>query len=194
MKNYFIIVVCTAMLCACSGTRKLNYGALKETGTEMEVKIPINDEYFYDTDSKLRSVASGTSLDWNIARNIAVSNCRSNIAMKINGRLRTATENYAKQYSANNSKVIEREIGEIFEQYSIAFSEANIKNIVELQNFSTRNNKTYEFTYWVAMEISKSEIVEDMVNKFDTLPKNVKDKLEYDRDNFRDYLNNSIFE
>lgn len=193
MRNCFIIVICTAMLCACSGTRKLNYGALKETGTEMEVKIPINDEYFYDTDDKIRSVANGISLDWNVARNIAITNCRSDIAMKINGKIKTAMENYVKQYSANNAKIIEREIGEIFEQYSITFSEVDVNNIIELQHFSTRNNKTYEYTYWVAMEISKSEIVEEIIDDFDTLPKSVKDKLEYDRNSFRDYLNNSIF-
>lgn len=192
MRIYFMLFLCTLM-CACGTTKKLSKSAVKELGEEIEISIPIKNEYLTDSKNALRSVSNGISLDWNVAKNIATTNCRAEIAMKINGKIKAAMENYTKQYSANTDKLIEREIGQTFEQYAIAFTEANISNIIELQNYSSRNSKTYEYTYWVAMEINKDEVINEIVKKFDKLPTKTKEQIDYNRDKFRNYLSNSIF-
>lgn len=192
MRIYFMLFLCTLM-CACGTTKKLSKSAVKELGEEIEISIPIKNEYLTDSKNALRSVSNGISLDWNVAKNIATTNCRAEIAMKINGKIKAAMENYTKQYSANTDKLIEREIGQTFEQYAIVFTEANISNIIELQNYSSRNSKTYEYTYWVAMEINKDEVINEIVKKFDKLPTKTKEQIDYNRDKFRNYLSNSIF-
>lgn len=192
IKFYFILAFCL-MMCSCGTTSKMSKSAISEIGEEVEISIPIKSEYLYDTDTAIRSVANGISSDLNVARNVCFINCSGNISLRINGNLRIAIENYAKQHSAKSDKIIERDLKQVFEQYIITFSEADITNMVELENHITRNSKTYEYTYWMAMEVNKDEIVNRLINKFDNLPNNVKETIEYDKEKFKEYLSKNIF-
>ena len=190
--SFFCILVSVVMV-GCSSARKVNKSTRKEVGTEVVVAIPLTSENTMDTPTHFRAVANGTSLDWNTAKNMALTLCRSELALKLNAKVKSAAENYAKQYAANSDKNINRDFAQTFEQYTVVFTDAVLKGATEVENVSTRNTSTLEYTHWVALEISKDKAIEHAIESFNKLPAEVKARIDYDKEKFRAYLNESCF-
>lgn len=195
MKSLNLYFVLISILCfvSCSPAKKITKSLPNNMGQEIEITMPIKSEYSVDTKDALRNVSNGVSPDWNVAKNIANINCRSGLALKINGKIKTAIERYVRQYSNVYDKNVEIELNTSYEEYDIMYSESNLININELQSYTTINSNTHYYTYWVAMEIKKSDIINEVTKKFDKLPKKIKDEINYNRDKFVEYLNNNIF-
>lgn len=196
MKNLNLCFVLISILCfiSCSPAKKITKSLSNDMGQEIEMTIPLKSENSADTKDALRNVSNGVSPDWNVAKNIANINCRSGLALKINGKIKTAIERYAKQYSNVYDKNIEVELNSSYDEYGIMYNESTLSNISELENYTTINSNTHYYTYWVAMEIKKQDIINDVVNKFDKIPIALKNEINYNRDRFIEYLHDNIFE
>lgn len=194
-KIYFIITIAVfAVITSCSGTKRVSKSIEEMTGTEVVVSVPLRETNTEDTKDEYRGVGNGTSADWTIAKNIAMTNARGELATKIEVAVRQAIENYAEQVASNSkSELVERVMAEHFEQYTITYVDVLLSQTTVLESVTTRNSKTFEYTYWVAIEVPKSVVVNETTNVLDTISEKDKRQIKYDRDEFRNYLESNYF-
>lgn len=206
MKKINLILVMAisivSLFSSCSSTKKAVKANKAETGIEVEIVDPFDNKYSNDTNNAFRAVYKGVSLDWNEAKNIAIMQCQSAIIMKIKGKIKTALSEYVNQYAINNkdNRII-TDINKSFESYHITYAEGELANIRQVNSHCTQNLKTNEYSYWVAMEIDKNDIVEynkNIINEAvanfeENILKDKKAEINYNRDKFINYLNKHVF-
>ena len=185
--------LCTAivvlLMVSCGSTRKASRSIEKQVGTEVEASIPFKSSNISDTKNEYRGVSNGISADWNMAKSIAFTNARSELATKLETVVRTAVESYTKQYAASTTdNDVQRDLGQSIQAYTLVTAKQTLVNVNELEVNFTRNVRTLDYTCWVAIEISKSQVIDEMIQQFEKLPRSTKQSINYDRDQFRGYL------
>jgi hypothetical protein len=182
MKKIWIITTILCLFTACSTNKKVAKSINETLGTEVVITMPLKESNTQDTKDMYRGVGEGKSTDITVAKNIAFTNCRGELATKLKSQVRQALENYAEQYGSDDKIDLE----EHFRQHTLTYSNIVLRNTNVLEIVITRNsNDPKRVTAYVAMEISKDYVVEELVKTFDNSSKeNIKNK----QNDFKEYL------
>lgn len=172
-----LILLLSVFLMSCGSARKMGIGG--------EDKFIDNDKFFV-------SSFYGTAKDPNTAKHIALLNCRGDLATKIKGKIMAGIESYANQYQKSTEKkgMIRDESGK-FESNITSFVETEIGDATVIHGRMSEPNRKGEYTYFVAMQVSKdiseklAAQVEEVVSE---LPDNIKARINYDQEKFKEYL------
>ena len=188
MKRFYflIIIFISIFMASCGASKKAIKSPQKDLTT---VEIPIDEKYQYDNKTHYRSVGVGESMDQSLAYSMAITDCRNQLSNKLNTKIKTAVEDFAKQYGKNKVS----DLNESFQSYVIVYSENTLKNTKELQKAIFWDKINRQYICYVAMEISKAEVVEEVTKSYDNVPSQTKNEIEADKNAFRDFINSRVF-
>lgn len=144
------------------------------SGSE-EIILPFAD-FVSDTDF-FRSVGSGVSIDMATAKKIATLNARTELAGSVSSVIKAVTEQYTNQMQIEEKQ-----------EFAAKFEETT-RNVVnqELAGVIIKDQKAFKgkdgkFTYYVAVEMPKQQIVDEVAN---AITKDKKLALEFDKFQFQ---------
>lgn len=178
--NFVILMLAMVVFVASCGTSA-------RIGKEKTVSSPLSVSS-KDSKDDLRAIANGTSLDWNVARNIATVNCRGELALKLKAQVKSNLENYAKQYGQSDSTFIKRDLDQKFEQYTITSADIDLIGAKEIESKVTQNSKTNQYTYWTCMEISRDAINKATMQAYTTITNGDKNATDQEEAQFKQFL------
>lgn len=146
---------------------------------EIDVTLPCTGPDFFSTDEYFRGTATGESLDQMTARKKALSNARAQLATDISSVMQVVGDNYIKSTEVNNKE----EVLERFEQNTRTIVNQKLKGVRQICEKATKVKATGKYKYYVAIELSGSELV-DAYNE--TLSKDESLKVDYNYDKFKE--------
>ena len=151
------------------------------TKGSVEVKLPFDEPQYRTDKDYFRAKNSGKSPDLATSKKIALLNAKTEIAQNINSVIKAVTEQYINQRSIADKQ-----------EYESKFEELT-KNVVsqQLNEIRILGEKTFKetdgsFTYWVAIEMPKQTIVDNVSKKISS---NQKLQLDYDKKKFEETFN-----
>lgn len=144
------------------------------SGSE-EVVLPFVD--FVSDANCFRAVGSGVSIDMATAKKIATLNARTELAGSVSSVVKAVTEQYTNQMQIQEKQ-----------EFAAKFEETT-RNVVnqELNGVVIKDQKAFKgkdgkFTYYVAIEMPKQQIVDEVA---DAISKDQKLSLEFDKFQFQ---------
>ena len=172
-----LILLLGLFLMSCGSARKMGIGG--------EDKFIDNDRYFV-------SSFHGFGKNPNTAKHEALLNCRGDLATKVKGKIMAGIESYANQFQKSTEKrgVIIDESGK-FESNITSFVNTEIGDATVIYGRWSGPDKHGVYTYFVAMQVSK-DIIDKLTNQVEEvvseLPDDIKARINYDQEKFKDYL------
>jgi len=173
--NLSIIAILAIGLNAC----KSGQNVTKVTDS-VEVNIPFSDSKYQTDKSYFRAVQNGTSPDMSTAKKIALVNAKSELAGNIQTLVKTVTDNYTNQRTFSNKQEFENK----FEELSRQTTNQMLTNIIPIDEKMLKNSDG-KYTYWIAIEMSKDEVLKNLTEQISK-----EDKLQID---FDKYMYEKIF-
>lgn len=161
-------------LSACKGKKETTGISDKE----VEISLHCSGAEFTSDKKHFRASGTGKSNNLEIAKEKAYSNTRGRLASLINVTVKTVTDNYAKSTTMNNQEVAQ----DRFETLSRQVVNQNLNNTKIICEKLTQD-KQGNYTYYVAMEMSSDDLLNDMNN---TLSKDKELKIDYDYMKFKE--------
>ena len=167
------------MVFSCKTPQKLE----KTTGA-VEISVPFSESKYKTDKNFFRAKQVGKSMDLAAAKKIAIMNAKTELAGTINSTMKTVTDQYTNQRTVGNNEEFESK----FEQLARDVVNENLSDvrIMDEKIFKETDNK---YTYWVAIEMSKQEVLKSMNNK---ISKNKKLQLDYDKMKFEEVFNSEM--
>lgn len=143
---------------------------------EVEIVLPCTE---FKSDKKyFRAYSFGESSDQNVAKKKALSNARAELAAQISTVIKTVGDNYVKSSEFNNvEEVLER-----FEENSRTVVNERISGAKAVCDKLTEVTSTKRYKYYVALELSGDELVDDY---YKTLRNDQSLKIDYDYEKFK---------
>lgn len=167
------------MLSACGGSKK----AASPEPDEVEIVTPFSN---VKSDKQyIRAVASGKSLDLNVAKKMAMANAQSQIATSIQTKFDEVALGYIKQYGQNE----DIDLGQNFQDmYRIVVKQV-LSNINASDSKTFRNSKTNMYTYWVVVEMAKSDVGQQLIKGVSDSAKN---KIDFNQAQYEKIFNEAL--
>ena len=150
---------------------------------DVEVKEPFDD--VRSDKNYFRARASGMSYDLNVAKKMAVNNAMSQIATSIQAVFNEVNTNYIKQYGQN----ADMELGQKFEDMSRTVVSQVLSNLKEADSKTFRNSKTNAYTYWVVVEMAKSDAGKQLMRG---VANEAKNKIDIDQERYERIFNETL--
>ena len=148
-----------------------------------EINVPFDGNKYMTDKNYFRSVGIGESDDIATAKSIAFVNARTNITHQV----KTVTKSVMEMYKNQNRSYNDNLYNELIREVS-ANVLSNIHNIDDKVYFNDKSNK---YQYWVAIEVSKNDVIDYTINKGKQV---IKDKEEFTKiynKEMDDYVNNN---
>lgn len=155
----------------------------KETGAT-EVTVPLSGKEYNSDKEFFRTKSSGKSPDLTTAKKIALVNVKAEMAGLIKATLKRVTDNYTNQRSVGDRQEYANKFEEMTREV-VNQQLVDVKIIGE-KIFKEANNS---FTYWIAIETSKDDILNGIHNG---ISKNEKLQLDYDKMKFEEKFNEEM--
>jgi len=173
-KIVMIIGVTTALLVmfSCGGSKKL---PSVQTGA-IEVAVPLSGKEYNSDKDYFRASQNGKSPDLATAKKIALQNAKTELAGNIQTIVKAVTENYTNQRTVSDKQEFENK----FEENARAVVNQTI-NDVKVIGEKTFKEADGKITYYIAIEMSKSAVVNDVA---DRISKDAKLQLDFDKHQF----------
>jgi hypothetical protein len=180
MKKIYLIAACSiALLTGCKSTKTIQ----QETGA-VEMKLPFESKDYQTNKDYFRSIGTATSRDLSFSKDKSLLNAKSILSSSINSTLKKVILSFSDEVTINDKQEFQNK------------SDQEIRDVVNLnmQNVSVIGEKLFKevngsYTYYIAVEINKSGILEGMSNK---ISKNEALKLEYDKMKFEKIFNEEM--
>jgi len=175
-----------ALVASCGSKKKDNtYNPGPTPEDEVEVMLPCTGPQFFSSEEYFRGTATGESLDQMTARKKALSNARAQLATDISSVMQVVGDNYIKSSEVNNKE----EVLERFEQNSRTIVNQKLRGVRQICEKATKVKATGKYKYYVAIELSGSELV-DAYNE--SLSKDESLKVDYNYEKFKDTFNKEM--
>ena len=141
------------VLSACGGSKSA------ASQGDVAIIVPCSGPEYQSNDDYYRANAMGLSTDMTIAKQKAQSTCRTDIATAIESKMKTVTDDYTSSYSNGENDESRRR----FQQLSRTAVQQTLKGLRTIceQTMKTPDGK---YKVYVAMEMSKQALLEDVVN------------------------------
>ena len=158
----------------------------KDAGTAVsegmqEITVPLSGKEFQSNKEFFRAKSVGKSPDLATAKKIALNNAKVEIAGLISGKIKSVTDNYTNQRSVSNAQDFENK----FENISREVVSQQLTDITVIGE-KVFKDKAGNVEYYVAIEISKENILNGITNK---VSQNQKIQIDYDKKKFEEVLN-----
>jgi hypothetical protein len=180
MKKTIITLSALMLLVASCGSPK----SLQKATGSTEIEVPFQGKDYSSNKDVFRAKNVGKSPDLATAKKIALLNAKSEMASNINSLIKKVAEQYVNQRSVGNKQ-----------EYESKFEE-NVREVVDLtmKDVVVFAEKTFKeldgsYSYWVAIEMNKANLIEGISNK---ISKNEALKLDYDKMKFEQIFNEEM--
>jgi hypothetical protein len=171
-------LIISSVLSSCGGKKITSLSP-----DDVEINTPFSD--VKSDKNYFRAVASGMSYDLNVAKKMAVNNAMSQIATGIQAVFNEVNTNYIQQYGQNS----DMELGQKFEDMSRTVVSQVLSNLNEADSKTFRNSKTNAYTYWVVVEMSKSDAGKQLMKGVGEAAKN---KIDFDLERYERIFNDEL--
>lgn len=169
-----IPAVAIMALTGCKG--KKTTPVQKETGA-IEITVPFSTKEYRSDENTFRAKQVGRSTDLATAKKIAFQNARGEMAGNINAMVKRVTDQYTNQRTVGNAQEFENKFEELSREV-VSLEMSNVREIGE-KIFKESDGS---YTYWIAIEASKKEVLEKIDQK---ISGDAKLKLDYDKMKFQ---------
>ncbi len=146
-----------------------------------EVSLPLSGKEYQSDKDNFRAKQSGKSPDLATAKKIALQNAKSELAGNIQSVVKRVTDQYTNQRTVGNKQDFENKFEELAREV-VDQTLTDVKMIGEKIFKETDGS----YTYWVAIEDSRSAILAGIDKK---ISKDDKLQLDYDKKKFEDIFN-----
>ena len=182
MKIKHLILISFPAIIAFSGCKSAK--KLEKTTGATEIKLPLSGKEYETDKENFRARQSGKSPDLATSKKIALQNAKSELAGNIQSTVKRVTDQYTNQRTVGNKQEFENK----FEEQAREVVNQNLSDtrIVGEKTFQETDGS---YSYWVAIEVSKSPIL-DGIN--DKISKNAKLQLDYDKKKFEEIFNQEM--
>ncbi|MDI9338580.1 MAG: hypothetical protein QM539_09170 [Alphaproteobacteria bacterium] len=182
-KNYVSLTLLVALtismgMWSCKSTKAPTQSV---TANSTEITIPFSEAKYKSDKEFFRAKNNGNSPDLATAKKIAMLNAKTEMASNISSVIKAVTEQYSNQRTIADKKDFEAKF------------EENARNVVSqtLNDIRVLDEKVFKetsgtFTYWIAIEMSKSAIVEKLNS---SISKDQRLQLDYDKKKFEETFN-----
>ena len=176
---FFIILLISALVFSCKTSKKI---AKVNDSTVLE--IPLSGKEYQSDRNFFRARQSGNSQDLSTSKKIALQNAKAELAGSINDLIKGVTEQYTNQRTIANRQEFEN----IFEENirTVVSQELSDVKIVGEQVLKEPNGT---YTYWIAIEVSKKSVQDNMEKKIFT---EEKIRLDFDKSQFMEIFDKEM--
>ncbi len=151
---------------------------------EVEVQIPLSENEYHSDNNFFRTVQSGTSPVLATAKKIALINAKAELAGNIQTLVKTVTINYTNEKNVTNRQEFE----DRFEEYSTQVTIQMLTNLATIGEKTLVNNDG-KFTCWVAIEMSKDEVLKNLNSQ---VSKDNQLLIDYDKHQYENVFNQEM--
>ena len=182
MKKILLSMLVIALFASCAS--KKNAPTNNPGYQRQEIVIPCA-EYGFDNAEYFRGTGTSTAVNQQAARRAALQEAKAMVREKLGGFVQGLSTDYSRNVSgeAQASKVqsiIEGEFATLVER------ELNDAEQICEKGFVLQDGL---FEYWIAVQISKKSLVEDLTSRLDA---NEELEIEFNRDEFRKYADDKM--
>jgi hypothetical protein len=172
-KHFFI-----AVMAMCAGVAIMGCKGTKSVQSDStEVSVPLSGKEFRTDKDFFRASQSGKSPDLATAKKIALQNAKTELAGNIQSLMKAVTENYTNQRTVADKQEFENK----FEENARAVVNQTL-NDVKIIGEKVFREKDGKYTYYVAIEMSKEPVVNNVA---DRISKDAKLQLDFDKHQFQ---------
>ena len=180
-KLFFISVLCiaTVLIISCKSTKKL-----EKVNKSTELKLPLSGKEYQTNKNYFRAIQSGKSPDLSTAKKIALQNAKAEMSGNIQSTIKRVTDQYTNQRSVNNAQEFENKFEELSRE--VVNQELYDVKIIDDKIFKEKDNT---YTYWIAIETSK----ENILNGINTsISKDKQIQIDFDKYQFEKIFNEEM--
>jgi hypothetical protein len=171
-KHFLIAVMAVAgvVIMGCKSTKSVQ-------SDSTEVSVPFSDKEYRTDKDYFRASQNGKSPDLATAKKIALQNAKTELAGNIQSLIKAVTENYTNQRTVGDKQEFENK----FEENARAVVNQTL-NDVKIIGEKVFKEKDGKYTYYVAIEMSKEPVVNNVA---DRISKDAKLQLDFDKHQFQ---------
>ena len=176
LRKAFFALLTISMAFAFSSCKSKKEMPTIQAGSE-RLTIPFSTSQYRSDANHFRAVNMGTSVDYAMARRIALQNARTELAAGIASTLRAVTAQYADQRQVSNRQEFQTRLEE--ESRNVVNQMLNDVRVIGDETFREPDGR---MTVWVAIEMSKDALAEAMNN---SISRDERLRLDFDQHRFR---------
>lgn len=169
--HYILFVISIILIFGCGSPKPLR----KVTGA-VEIKIPFSEDKYKTDINAFRAVQSALGEDISIAKDIAFLAAKGELTTKVETVISSVRELYNNQRRSSSNLEFEQKFeSKVLE---VVNQKVNDVRIIDEKAFKEVNGN---YTYWIAIELSKKEVKEKIINE---VSKDKKLQLDFDKYQF----------
>ena len=181
MKNQFLFSAMAIIIALTVFSCKSSKPIQSVTKGSTEVSVPFSEAKYKSDKDYFRAKNTGNSPDQATAKKIALLNAKTEMASNINSVIKAVTEQYINQRTVADKKDYESKFEETTR--NVVSQSLNDVRVLDEKLFKETNGT---FTYWVALEMPKSALVEKLNQN---ISQNQRLQLDYDKKKFEETFN-----
>jgi hypothetical protein len=160
---------------------------LKRTDSKLkEIEEPFSSKKYFSDKKHFRATGEGRAMDLTVAKRIAETNARQAIASQIQVKVRSVGEQFLQNRNIDNKLETQSK----FEDLTRTVIDQTL-NRVEIFDSKSFQNKKGEYVHYVAMEMSTSQIENDLA---DGISQDQRLKQDFDLMKFREIYQQELEE
>jgi hypothetical protein len=168
--NLLVILFVVTSIIGCKSKQNIT-----KATSSTEINVPFSENKYKTDKNFFRAVQSGTSPDMATAKKIALVNAKSELASSIQTTIKVVTDNYTNQRSIANKQDFENK----FEELSRQVTNQMLTNVV-IMDEKMLKDENGKHTSWIAIEMSKDEVLSNLTDQVST-----EKKLQIDFDKYQ---------
>lgn len=178
-----ILATLSAVVLASCGSSKPAKKVYESPQGEQIVEVPCTGTKFLDDNKHFRATGTNTSAMLQVAKNIAISNAKAELAGKISTTVQTVTQNYYRQRNKemNNSTIAKIESMTV---QTVNQTLNNTKTICDITTrVKTEGPNKGKYVSYLTMEISVEDITTEMG---ESLSEDEELRIDYEYEKFKE--------
>ena len=176
MKKFFLSLVVVLVAFSLVGCKSKKETPTIQAGSQ-RITTPFSGNEYRADANHFRAVNMGTSVDYAMARRIALQNARTELAGSIEATVKAVTAQYADQRQVGQRQEFQTRLEE--ESRTVVNQLLNDVRVIGDETFREPDGR---FTVWVAIEMAKDALMQSMNN---SISRDERLRLDFDQHRFR---------
>ncbi|MDR2084709.1 MAG: LPP20 family lipoprotein [Bacteroidales bacterium] len=184
MKKISLFFVCACIIASFSMVSCKSSKSISKATKATEIEVPFSGKEYKSDANFFRASQVGRSTDLATAKKIALANARAGMAQEVQQLVQNVVSQYVNQRSISNKQEYESK----FEELSVLVTKQMLNNTKTMAE-KTFIEKDKSYSYWVVVEMSKTELlggIEDKITKDEKL------QLDFDKYQFEKIFNEEM--
>lgn len=123
-----------------------------------EIELPFSEKDYQTNDKYFRAKNMGESKNLATSKKIALVNAKSEMASNIQSTVKAVTDQYINQYEVSDKQSYESK----FEELTRIVVNQTLNDVRTIGEKTFQNKNSNIFTYWIAIEMSKEELLKKL--------------------------------